>query len=430
MLKLHEIDLTFPPCGGYAGGMEQNGYLERSMHHTLETAAAAFPCVLLTGARQVGKSTLLQRILPQGVKYISLDDYAVAQAARRDPALFLELNPPPLCLDEIQYVPELLRAIKVKVDADRRPGMYYMTGSQRFLLMKGVTESLAGRIGVVELYTLSQREACGRGATVPAYDAAHPLSIMEDAPLCPLPGLYERIWRGGYPELYRNADMPRGLFYSSYLKTYLERDVSALAQVGDKGAFQDMMHALAHLTGQQLVYSDLARDAGVSMPTAKRWVSILETSGIITLLRPYSTTTSKRLTKSPVVHFMDTGFCAWLADIHSAQELAEHRRLSGHILETWVFGQLVRRFSNQGQEARLHFFRESNGAEVDLLLESGQTLYPIEVKRTLRPQAEDLKGMHAIPTGRFELGKGVVFCPITTPLPLGDGHLALPITAL
>lgn len=410
--------------------MEAKGYFERTMRGTLETAAAAFPCVLLTGARQVGKSTLLQRVLPAGVSYVTLDDYAVAQAARRDPALFLEMYGTPLCLDEIQYAPELLRAIKAKVDADRRPGMYYMTGSQRFLLMKGVTESLAGRIGVVELYSLSQREMCGGGEAVPAYDAAQPLDIMENAPICPLSELYVRIWHGGYPELHRNKKMPRDLFFSSYLKTYLERDVSALAQVGDKGAFQDMMHALAHLTGQQLVYSDLARDVGVSMPTVKRWVSILETSGIIILLRPYATTTSKRLTKSPVVHFMDTGFCVWLADIKTPRELAEHRRLNGHILESWVFGQLVRRFSNLGQEVRLHFFRESNGAEVDMLLESGQTLYPIEVKRTLRPQAEDLKGMRAIPTGKRSLGKGVVFCPVTQPLPLGDGHLALPISAL
>lgn len=416
----------------YAEAMKNSLYHERSMHDTLETAAAAFPCVLLTGARQVGKSTLLQHLREKGLfeHYVSLDDFAVATAARRDPALFLEMHGCPLCIDEIQYAPELMRAIKARVDADRRPGMYFLTGSQRFLLMKGVTESLAGRVGVVELQTLSQREAANMGVGVPVFDPKTPLGIMERAPLCSLEELYARILRGGYPELCCNPAMPRELFFSSYLKTYIERDVTALTQVGDKGAFQDMMRAAAQLTGQQLVYSDLARDAGVSMPTVKRWISILETSGIITLLRPYSTTTSKRLTKSPVLHFTDTGFCSWLADIHTPQELMNDRRLCGHILESWVFGQLCRRFLNRGIEPRLHFFRESNGAEVDILLEQGRTLYPIEVKRSLNPQLSDLKGMRAIPLGNRTLGKGIVFCPVTQPLPLGDGNLALPISAL
>lgn len=405
-------------------------FFPRSLNKTLLEAAEAFPCVMLTGARQVGKSTLLQAILPAGTTYVTLDDFSTAEAARRDPHLFLEMYGGPLCIDEIQYAPELLRAIKVKVDADRRPGMYYMTGSQRFLMMKDVTETLAGRIGLVELYTLSQREAEKRGENVGVFDAEHPLSIMENAPLCSIEELYRRIWKGGYPELHRNPKMPRDLFFASYLKTYIERDVAALTQVGDKGAFQDMMHAAANLTGQQLVYSDLARDVGVSMPTVKRWVSILETSGIITLLRPYSTTTSKRLTKSPVLHFMDTGLCTWLADIKTPEELAQHRRLSGHILESWVFGQLMRRYCNKGAEPRLHFFRESNGAEVDILLESGQTLYPIEIKRSLSPKLDDLKGMRAIPFGNRRAGKGMVFCPIQQPLPLGEGHIALPISAL
>lgn len=412
--------------------MQKALYHERTMQETLERAAAAFPCVLLTGARQVGKSTLLHRLQEKGLfaHYVSLDDFAVASAARRDPVLFLEMHGCPLCIDEIQYAPELMRAIKARVDADRRPGMYFLTGSQRFLLMKGVTESLAGRVGVVELQTLSQREAAGQGEDVPFFDPKQPLAITENAPLCSLEELYARILRGGYPELCCNPTMPRDLFFSSYLKTYIERDVTALTQVGDMGAFQDMMRAAAQLTGQQLVYSDLARDAGVSMPTIKRWMSILETSGIITLLRPYATTTSKRLTKSPVLHFTDTGFCSWLADLHTPQELMNDRRLSGHILETWVFGQLSRRYLNHGAEPRLHFFRESNGAEVDILLEQGRTLYPIEVKRSLNPQLSDLKGMRAIPLGSRTLGKGIVFCPISHPLPLGDGHLALPIAAL
>lgn len=410
--------------------MKQGKLLERSLLQALKRAAKAFPCVLLTGPRQVGKSTLLQHFLPDRVHYISLDDYATASAAKADPALFLETLGTPACIDEIQHAPELLRAIKARVDADRRPGTYFLTGSQSFPLMKGVTESLSGRIGVLELGTLSQRELAGAGAKVPAYTPEKPLDVMKGASVCSMEELYMRIWNGGYPGLLCNRNMPRDLFFRSYLQTYIERDVSALSQVGDKGAFQDMLHALATLTGQQLVYSELARAAGVSMPTAKRWVSILETGGIISLLRPYSTKTSKRLTKSPVVHFMDTGFCAWLAGIKSARELSTDRRLSGHILESWVYGQLVRRYANAGDTALFHFYRDANGAEIDLLIERAGTLYPIEVKRSLNPSAADLKSMLRIPLGDKTLAPGVVFCPIQAPLPLGSGNLALPISAI
>lgn len=253
---------------------------------------------------------------------------------------------------------------------------------------------------------------------------------MKDAPVCSMAELYARIWNGGYPGLLCTPGMPRDLFFSSYLQTYIERDVSALTQVADKGAFQDMMYAMADLTGQQLVYSDLARSAGVSMPTAKKWVSILETSGIITLLRPYSTTTPKRLTKAPVLHFMDTGFCSWLAGIKSPQELSEHRKLNGHILVSWVFGQLLRRFYNAGDSPIIHFYRDANGAEIDLLIERAGTLFPIEVKRSLSPSLADLKSMHKIPLGSKSLAPGVVFCPIQSPLPLGNNSLALPISAI
>ncbi|MDO4953998.1 MAG: DUF4143 domain-containing protein [Akkermansia sp.] len=410
--------------------MKKGEILERSMLPLVKRAGKAFPCVLLTGARQVGKSTLLQRFLPKGVKYVSLDDFATAAAAKADPAMFLETLGCPACIDEIQHAPELLRAIKARVDAARRPGMYFMSGSQRFGLMEGVTESLAGRIAVLELGTLSQRELTGKGAKVPPYRPEKPLDIMKDAPVCPMAELYKRIWNGGYPGLMCSRGMPRDLFFSSYLQTYIERDVSALTQVADKGAFQDMMYAMADLTGQQLVYSDLARNAGVSMPTVKRWVSILETSGIITLLRPYSTTTPKRLTKSPVLHFMDTGFCCWLAGIKTPQELSMHRKLNGHILESWVFGQLMRRYANCGDMPLMHFYREAKGAEIDLLIERAGTLYPIEVKRSLTPSASDLKAMHGIPLGSRKLAPGVVFCPIQAPLPLGDKNLALPISAI
>ena len=404
------------------------GYIKRSAVETLKKYSAAYPCVLVTGARQVGKSTLLQKMRPRGMDYVTLDDYAALESAQRDPAAFLELHPAPLMIDEIQYAPALFRAIKKKVDEHRRPGMYWMSGSQRFSLMQNVSESLAGRVGVMELCTLSQREIL-RAADAAPFNPAKPLEHFAPKRTCDMAKLYERIWLGGFPEMFSNPAMTRDVFFPSYTQTYIERDVNALTQVGDKGAFYKLLRSAAAHTGQLLSYSDLARDAAVSVQTAKRWVSILATSGIIYLLEPYAVKTAQRLVKSPVLHFMDTGLCAWLLDFDSPQALMNDA-MSGHFLETWVFGQIWRSHANAGLAPKLNFFRNSNGAEIDLLLERGRVLYPMEVKRSLNPRQTDLKGMRSIPDTAAKIGKGIVFCPVTSPLPLGDGHLAFPVSAL
>ena len=408
--------------------MARSGYIKRGAMETLKKYTAAYPCVLLTGARQVGKSTLLRKMMPKGMEYVTLDDYGELASAQSDPAAFLETHPAPLLIDEVQYAPQLFRAIKKKVDENRQPGMYWMTGSQRFSLMQNVSESLAGRVGVVELGTLSQRETL-RAAEAQPFNPAKPMEAFAPRRTCNMAKLYERIWLGGFPEMFSNPAMTRDVFFPSYVQTYIERDVSTLTQVGDKGAFYKLLRSAAGHTGQLLSYSDLARDASVSVQTAKRWVSILATSGIIHLLEPYAVKTTQRLVKSPVLHFMDTGLCAWLLDIESPQALMNHN-LCGHFLETWVFGQIWRSYANAGLVPRLNFFRNSNREEIDLLLERGGVLYPMEVKRSLNPKLADLKAMHAIPTSSATLGKGIVFCPVASVLPLGDGHLAFPVSAL
>lgn len=404
------------------------GYIKRGILDTLKKYSAAYPCLLLTGARQVGKSTLLQKLRPKGMEYVTLDDFAALDAARRDPAAFLEMHPAPLMIDEIQYAPELFRAIKKKVDEHRRAGMYWMSGSQRFSLMQNASESLAGRVGVVELCTLSQREIL-RAAQESPFNPTKPLEAFAPKRTCGMAKLYERIWLGGFPEMFSNPAMTRDVFFPSYVQTYIERDVNALTQVGNRGAFFKLLRSAAARTGQTLSYSALAQDSGVSVQTAKRWVSILATSGIIYLLEPYAVRTTQRLVKSPVLHFMDTGLCAWLLDIESPRALMNDI-MAGHFLETWVFGQLWRSYANAGLKPRLNFFRNAKGAEVDLLLERGGVLYPMEVKRSLHPVADDLKGMRSIPDSSAKIGKGIVFCPITSPLPLGDGHLAFPVSSL
>ena len=370
--------------------------------------------------------------MPVEMRYISLDDYRLAREAQNDPIGFLETYDVPLCIDEVQYAPELLRAIKLRVDAEPgRKGMYWLTGSQRFHLMQGVSESLAGRIGILDLYSFSQAEMVGRAESAPAFSCEP--AAMRDAVnrghICNITELYERIWLGGYPARVCDSATRAETFFNAYLQTYLERDVQALQQVGDRGAFLALMKSAAARTGQQLVYSDIARDADVSVNTAKKWISILETSGIIHLLQPYHTNTSKRLTKSPKLYFMDTGFCAWMGG-WSSPEVLMNGALSGAILETWVYGQLYRSFVNRGIMPRLSYFRNSNGAEVDFLIEKDGCIYPLEVKRSSSPSLSDLKGVQSIPPGKAEIKPGVVLCTAMELLPLGKGNVAFPISAL
>lgn len=403
-------------------------YLPRTISRTLQKLSAFFPCVLITGARQVGKSTLLRHLLPEGMRYVTLDNVELAAEAQERPLAFLERMGTPLCIDEIQYAPALFRAIKQKVDEDRRPGMYWLTGSQRFRLMKGVSESLSGRLGIAELFSLSQAEALGQGAE--EHTAFHPNSAStEGKPVCDRAALFRRIFRGGYPELIQHPEIEPAMFFQAYVQSYVERDVQDLTQVGNKSAFVKLMRSAALRSGQQLVYSDLARDADVSPKTAKEWVSVLEASGIITLLEPYHINTTKRLSKSPKLYFMDTGLCCWLARIHSAEEL-EHGAFAGAMAETWAFGQLLRDFHNAGQMPNLSYYRDSNGAEVDFLLEDGGTIYPMEVKSSSSPHRNDLKSCRAIPLGKAKLGGGLVLCTAETMTDLGYGHRSFPLSAL
>lgn len=395
------------------------------MRFKVEELSRFFPCVPVTGARQVGKSTLLKEMLPEGMRYISLDDYLEADRARRDPIGFLEQYGEPLCIDEVQYAPELFRAIKMRVDANRRPGMYRLTGSQRFHLMSGVSESLTGRIGIVELFSLSQQESCGLGSGVPAFDPERISEMVCPGTLCNINDLHTRIWRGGYPQLAQQKDLPRDAFFDAYVQTYVERDVQSLSQVGNRSAFVRLMRSAALRTGQQLVYSDLARDAEVSPKTAAAWVSIPETSGIVTLLEPYHVNSTKRLAKTPKLYFMDTGLCWW-----QNPDMMMQSTYAGAILETWVFGQLMRRFANADIRPRISYFRNLDGGEADFLPEQNGRIYPMEVKCSSSPSASYLKWARSIPPGQAMLMPGILFCTAERFVPMADGACGFPISAL
>ncbi len=408
----------------------KDAYLERAISAKVKELSQFFPCVLITGARQVGKSTMLKRIMPEGMRYVTLDNYMVADYARKDPIGFLNEWGCPLCIDEIQYAPELLRAMKLKIDAaEQESGMYWLTGSQRFAMMKGVSESLAGRIGIVDLHSLSQREMEQQPLNLKAFDPEHPASNVQQQNICGLAELYERIIQGGYPRLTQQAGIKRDTYFSAYVQTYVERDVQALTQVSNLAAFVKLMRSAAMRTGQQLVYSDLARDADISPKTAAAWISILQTSGIVELLKPYHINTTKRLAKTPKLYFMDTGLCCWLAGWENAAQLM-NGGYAGAILETWVYGQLVRSFANAGERPRLTYYRDRNGAEVDFIHEKNGCLYPMEVKRSSSPSTNDLRWVKHIPLGTAQLRPGIVFCTADSYIPMPFGAAGFPISAL
>ena len=405
-------------------------YYERSISAKVAELSQYFSCVLVTGARQVGKSTMLQRMMPADMRYVTLDDYTMADYAKTDPMGFLEEMGTPLCIDEVQYAPELFRAIKLKVDQQRQKGMYWLTGSQRFHMMKGVSESLAGRIAILDLHSLSQREICGGTVLGAAFNPEQARQQVQYHNLCSLKELYERIWRGGYPMPVCEAGLSVTDYFRSYVQTYVERDVHALTQISNQASFVKMMRSMAMRTGQQLVYSDLARDAEVSPKTAAAWVSILQASGVVALLEPYYVNTTKRLSKTPKMYFLDTGLCCWLAGWQTA-EILQNSPQAGAMLETWVYGQLVRSFANAGADMRLTYYRDRNGAEVDFILEQNGGVYPMEVKRSSSPALADLKWVAGIPTAPFmELKPGIIFCTAEKPVPMPHGVFGFPVSAL
>lgn len=410
--------------------MEATTYYPRTIASRLQYMSAHFPCVLLLGARQVGKSTVLEEILPEGMHYVTLDNYVEAEKANRDPIGFLEEHPAPLFIDEVQYAPALMRAIKMKVDAGKQNGMYWMTGSQQFHLMQGVSESLAGRVGILDLYTFSQREILNAGNNAPIFQPEEPAQYAEGITPCNIHELYRRIWRGGYPVLHKDEDMEPDVYFDSYVRSFLERDVRHLTQVSNLASFMKFLRSAALRTGQQIVYSELARDAEITPNTAKAWLSILETTGIISILHPYSVNSIKRLTKTPKLYFMDTGLCCWLAQWDNPTALM-NSAYSGAILETWVYGQLLRSFSHNGKRPQLYFFRDAKGtAEVDFLLIQNGGIYPIEVKRSSSPAESDLKHVAKIPNDRLELRPGIIMCTTDRIYSLPNGIYAFPISLL
>lgn len=405
-------------------------YTERTLGGHLAKASRQFPVVLVTGARQVGKTTLLRRMSEPKRTYVSLDDPRLLALAREDPALFFQRFRPPLLIDEIQYAPELLPYIKMEADEAHRPGLFWISGSQQFHLMKGVSESLAGRVAVLRLLGLSRREMTDHADDKPFLpEPARIAKLARESGTLSLPDLYRQIWRGSFPAIALNAGADRDLFYGSYLQTYLQRDVRDLAEVGDQLAFIRFLKAAAARTGQLVNVAELARDADVAPNTAKKWLSILDASGLVWLLPPWHGNVTKRLVKAPKLYFLDTGLCAYLTEWSTPKTL-ESGAMSGQILETWVIAELLKSYLHHGLVPPFHYYRDKDKKEIDLLIVRDGTLYPLECKKTASPDRDDIRAFHTLAGRGTPTGTGGIICLAKDALPIADGILSIPVAAL
>ncbi len=403
--------------------------LKRTLSKTILNASKTFPAILLTGPRQVGKTTLLENLAGRDRKYVSLDDLDQRSLAITDPALFLQTHEPPVIIDEVQYAPELFSYIKLYVDKHKKAGDFWLTGSQKFHLMKGIQETLAGRIAIIDLLGLSSYEMTNRASeSSPFLPVPELIKKIQKKPqqLKTISQVYEAIWNGSFPKLFSDNYMNRDLFYRSYIKTYIERDVKDSYQISNDIAFYNFIRAAAARTGQLLNYADMSRDVNIDAKTAKLWLSILERSGLIKLLEPYYNNITKRIIKTPKLYFLDTGLCSYLTGWDSPKTL-EAGALSGAILETWVYAEIIKSYWHNGKDAPIFFYRDNDQREIDFVIETNGKLYPIEVKKTATPSLSDTKSFDVLKSLKKETGEGAVICLRESVIPISDSVTAVPV---
>lgn len=388
-------------------------FIKRHIEKTIERLSSSYPAVLITGARQTGKTTLLKKITDsQNIQYLTFDDPIEEQSAKNDPKSFLEFHPYPFMFDEIQYIPDLFRYLKIQIDQNRQNGMYFLTGSQQFKLMETASESLSGRIGIVQLYPLSAREIRedeNSESFIPTKDfilARNSLLKQRDSNV---KKTWLSIYTGGYPEVVKGNVLPKD-FYANYLKTYIERDIKKLTQVADEMQFLQFISVAAARTGQLVNYSDISKDCGISEVTAKKWLSLLVSSGLVYLLQPYSANIEKRVVKTAKLYFMDTGLAAYLTR-WSNPDVMQSGAMAGAFFETYVISEIIKSFSNNGEEPPIYFYRDKDKYEIDLLIEQNNILYPVEIKKTATPSSDDAKNFFITKRIKnIKIAQGIIIC--------------------
>lgn len=385
-------------------------YISRNLEKVVAEVTKEYPVVLVTGPRQVGKTTMLQKLMESTSRsYVSLDDLNERSIAKNDPELFLQLHKPPVLIDEVQYAPELFTYIKIYVDRNHDPGDFWLTGSQVFKLMRGVQESLAGRVAVLSLTSLSQAEICNGKMEPFTVDIEALLTRAKERKPADAREIFDRIFKGSMPAIVSGKNSNSQIFYSSYLTTYIERDVKELSDAIDSLKFLNFITAAAARCSQMLNIADIARDADISQKQAKDWLGILETLGIIFYLHPYSNNLLKRLVKTPKLYFYDTGLVCYLTKWSSAETL-ESGAMNGAVLENYVVAEIMKTYLNIGKEPFMYYYRDKDAKEIDIVLEHDGVLNPLEIKKSSNPGTELVKVFDLLDKSSTPRSKGAVLC--------------------
>lgn len=402
-------------------------YIERTLERKFLKMSSFFKAVLITGARQVGKTTILKH-LAEGQKrtYVSMDNTMARTLAKSDPVLFFQTYKPPIIIDEIQKAPELFEQIKIMCDESEERGLFWLTGSQQYNMMKNVRETLAGRIGILELYSLSKNEV--DGIRFPN-EMDFSLACLQQRQACTVKNdvvdVFDHIWRGGMPDaIYADAEQ-RQEYYNSYIETYLMRDVSEEGGITDSVRFRKFLNACAALVAEQVNYKTLAEAAEISQPTAKEWLRLLQGLGIIYLLQPFANNELKRLAKTPKLYFCDTGLCAYLS-MWLTRDTLMNGAASGHYFENYVIIELVKNFSYSSAKANLTYYRDSNAKEIDVMVEENGLIHPLEIKKSANPDRREIKKYEIIDKTNLERGSGGIICMCEEVIPIDGKNCFIP----
>lgn len=401
-------------------------YIKRNMEDVVSDLTKEYSCILITGPRQVGKTTMLEHLDKSRMK-VTLDDLQEKNLARTDPEMFLKLHKTPILIDEVQYAPELFAYIKIAIDNGAAPGSFWLTGSQSYKLMKLAQESLAGRIAILNLTTLSQNELYSNSSVKPFQVSLDSLTERSNnKKAANIEEIFERIWKGGMPGLASGKFTNRDIFYSSYLQTYLSRDVKDEISIKDDSQFLDFLRAVACRAGQELNIHSIATDVDVSDDTAKRWLSLLEKSEVIFYLHPYSNNLLKRVVKTPKLYFFDTGLVCYLTKYSNA-EILQNSSINGAILENYIVAEIRKSYLNSGKEMFMYYFRDKDQREIDLVLENNGVLHPIEIKKSSNPTQSMVKNFDVLKKSALPVGQGAIICMKDNLSALDKDTLIIPV---
>lgn len=406
-------------------------YIHRSLERKFMKMSSVFKVVMVTGARQVGKSTMLKYLAQDtGRTYVSMDDVDVRDLAERDPKLFFQMYKPPILIDEAQKAPALFEHIKILCDKSEVCGRFWLTGSQSKKLMKQAGDSLAGRICILKMFSLSAKEIDGRADDIISdYSIDALLNRSRNIPLNNILDIYTRIWEGGMPEMIGMDAEHRRAYWNSYIDSYLMRDAVDDNGIADTEGFRKFLRACAAFSGQLLNYNDLGSAAGVSGVTAKEWIRVLQSMGIIFLLEPFFSNELKRMIKTPKLYFCDTGLCAFLSS-WTSKDVLMNGAASGYFLENYVVTEMLRNASYGEKEMNLNFYRDTNQKEIDLIVETEGILHPFEIKRAASPERKAIKVFALLEKADRNLGTGGIICMAEKPFPIDSKNSLISVNLM